>query len=124
MASTKGHESAPQWDDNAWTTDSAASGTKVSLDEVGDVFTGVKTGSEVIDNGGDPFTVYTFTALGMAAHGLEDGELCSITESYKLKPLADVADGRLVRITRLKDVPIPSRPEPMKNYQIDSQSYR
>jgi hypothetical protein len=123
MASTKGTGSAPQWDDSAWETDSAASGTKVSLDTVGDVFTGIKTGQEEIPNNGEPFTVYTFTALGMTAHGLEDGEVCSITESYKLRPLADIANGRLVRIERMKDVPITGRPEPMKDYDIKSQAW-
>lgn len=116
----------PWQDDDGWTVESEASGIKVTFDNVGDKFTGVKTGKRWVempgtDDGG--FTVYTFAAMGMTAHGVENGELCDIQETFKLKALDDVADGRLVRITRLTDIPMGGKRQPMHNFRIESREF-
>ena len=105
--------------DSEWTTVSDESPTQIKFDTDGDVFEGIKVGSDVLTaKDGNEFTVYLFRAHG-AQNGLEDGEYCSIAESHKLKPLADVPDGFLVRVTRVKLVDV-GRPQPMTDYKIQS----
>lgn len=107
--------------DDGWGTVSEVSATQVSL-EIGDVFTGIKRGSEVLTaNDGNEFTVYYFEAKNVGTSGLEEDEFCSFAESHKLKKLAEVPDGHMVRITRVKDVDV-NRPQPMKDYRIESKA--
>lgn len=118
-------QQSPATDDEGWTTEVEESAVKVTFDEVGDKFTGIKNGQRVVTfddpkEGEKSFTVYQFRAWKMEAHGLEDGTLCDIQESYKLKGLADIPDGVLVRITRMADVPVSGRPQPMKDFRIES----
>lgn len=125
MAKAQTDNAVSQTADDGWETESQESAVKVSLDEVGDVFTGILLGSRLVEfddprEGKKEFTVYQFQAMGMEeSAGLEDGTLCDIQESFKLKPLSDVKPGRLVRITRMRDVDV-NRPQPMKDYRIQS----
>lgn len=109
--------------DEGWETESEESAVKVTLDEVGDVFTGILLGSRLVEfsdkEGPHEFTVYQFSARGV--EGLDDGTLCDIQESFKLKPLSEVKTGKLVRITRTRDVEV-GRPQPMKDYRIESKT--
>lgn len=113
--------SKTQNDSDGWVTDSEESPTQVKFDTDGDKFTGIKVGSDVLTaRDGNEFTVYLFRAYG-AQNGLEDGEYCSVAESHKLKPLADIADGRIVEITRIKTIDV-GRPQPMTDYRIRSKA--
>jgi hypothetical protein len=106
-----------------WETVSEESATQVML-EVGDVFTGVKYGYYTIPNteeGKPPLEFYTFRARGMEPN-LAEGEICSILVTYKLKALEDINDGRLVRITRVKDVLLSGARQAMKDYKIQSRA--
>lgn len=116
-------QTVPAPDEDGWETESEESAVKVTFDEVGDVFTGILTGSRLVEfddkESHHEFTVYQFKSQGV--DGLEDGTLCDIQESFKLKPLAEVKTGRLVRVTRTRDVEV-GRPQPMKDYRIQSKS--
>lgn len=103
-----------------WDTASEESPTRITFDEIGDVFTGVKMGKQELpaDDGGT-YVQYLFRATGMTEQGIEDGELCGINESYKLKPLGDIEDGKLCRIEYVKDVEV-GRPQPMKDFRIQT----
>lgn len=114
-------------DEEGWQTDVEESAVKVTFDTVGDKFMGIKVGSRLVEftdptEGEKEFTVYQFRAWHMQSEGLEDGTLCDIQESYKLKGLADIENGKLVRITRMADVPVSGRPQPMKDFRIESKS--
>jgi len=112
-------------DTDGWETEQEESAIKVDFDTVGDVFTGIKNGQRTVEftdkktQESKEFVVYQFRAHGM--EGLEDGTLCDIQESFKLKGLANIPDGKLVRITRMADVDV-NQPAPMKDYRIQSKS--
>ena len=114
-------------DEDGWETESEESAFKVSLDTTGDKLTGIKVGQRTVqftEKSGEEksFVVYQFRTLGMTSLGLEDGTLVDLMESYRLAPLAEIPDGKLVRITRMRDVPVSGRPEPMKDYKIESRA--
>jgi hypothetical protein len=115
----------PATDDDGWVTESEESAIKVEFDKVGDVFTGIKLGSRVVEftdkrtSEEKKFNVYQFRSWHM--EGLEDGTLCDIQESYKLKALGEIQDGKLVRITRMSDVDV-GQPAPMKDYRVESKT--
>lgn len=115
----------PMSDDEGWETEVEESAIKVTFDMVGDVFMGIKVGSRLVEfedkqEGHKEFTVYQFKSWHVP--GLDDGTLCDIQESYKLQGLADIPDGKLVRITRTRDVPVAGRPQPMKDYRVESKT--
>lgn len=115
----------PTTDDDGWETEVEESAIKVTFDQVGDVFTGIKVGSRLVEfddprEGHKEFTVYQFKSWHL--DGLEDGTLCDIQESFKLQKLAEIPDGKLVRITRMADVPVNGRPQPMKDYRVESKT--
>jgi hypothetical protein len=112
-------KTTPANDNDGWTTVAEESATQIKFDTDGDTFTGVKVGSDRLTaRDGNEFTVYLFRAHG-AQNGIEDGEFCSIAESYKLQALAEIPDGHLVRVTRTKLVDV-GRPQPMTDYKIES----
>jgi hypothetical protein len=124
MTTPQATQPVPSDDDGEWTTEVEESAVKVNFDTVGDRFTGIKVGSRLVEfedpkEGHKEFTVYQFRAWHMEAHGLDDGTLCDIQESYKLQGLKDIENGVLVRITRMADVPT-GRPQPMKDFRIES----
>ena len=102
-----------------WETASEESPTRITFDQIGDVFTGIKTGSQELPGDDAPYTQYLFRAVGMTKLGIEDGELCGINESYKLKPLGEIEDGKMCRIEYVKDVEV-GRPQPMKDFRIQT----
>jgi hypothetical protein len=110
--------------DDGWETESDESPTQVKFDTFGDVFTGVKCGSKELptNDPADPdglFKIYLFRSVGMTGLGIDDGELCSVTESFKLRELDKIPDGKLIRITYVKDVPM-KKGNPMRDFKIQS----
>lgn len=116
--------------EESWEIVATETATKVVFDtpadnaegKPGDVFTGVKTGSQVIempdDSKGrpqDPFTQYLFRGWGEFPHA----ELFGINESAKLEALDKIPDGKLVRVSYIKNVDIKNKPEPMKDFRVE-----
>jgi hypothetical protein len=116
--------------EESWEVVSTESATKVVFDtpadntdgKPGDVFTGVKVGKAVIampnNSKGepqDPFTQYQFRGWGE----FPTAELFGINESYKLAALDKIPDGKLVRISYIKDVPVHGQPQDMKDFRVE-----
>lgn len=109
--------------DEGWNTVSEESATNVEL-EVGETFLGIKQDTNrEFESNGKTVPVFEFRAYGAQGgeEGVADGELCAFTGSYKLLPVKDIPAGHLVRITRMRDVPMTggSR-QPMKDYRVQS----
>lgn len=129
MSSNEGHEMATKdtqkvtVENDGWTTVVDESPTQIKFDTLGDVFTGIKTGQKTLQSAKEKedFTIYLFRAQGMSEAGIDDGEVCSVTESFKLRELADIPDGTMTRITYVKDVEI-GRQQPMKDYTIQTRA--
>jgi hypothetical protein len=112
-ADRKGHTMAAGKQDE-WTTVADETPSRIVFDTPGeDVFIGTYVEKRVIENPrGDDFDQFVFTGT--------DGALYGTNSSYSLaRGMAKVNPGQKVRITYVKNVPIPGQPAPMKDFKID-----
>lgn len=116
-------EVAEPFGEEGWVTESEESATNVEL-EIGESFLGIKQETErSFESNGKVVPVFEFRAYGAQGgpEGVEDGELCAFVGSYKLLGVRDIPAGKLVRITRMKDVPMTGgNRQPMKDYRVQS----
>lgn len=102
--------------DQQWDVHTAASGTKVIMDEVGDEFIGTFTGIQHVvpeDTDKEEFDQIGFTGT--------NGEPYTFPASYKLiRAFKTIPVGTLCRLTLKGLVPIPGQPSPMKDIQVDT----
>lgn len=114
---------APKNTEESWEVVEQETATKVIFDVpknnpdglAPDVFTGVKTGQQVIEiEGEDPFTQYQFRGWGE----FDNQELFGINESYKLNALEKIPNGMLVRITFMKTIDV-KKGNPMKDFRVE-----
>jgi len=118
-------EIPPAVPEEDWETVTDESPTQVEL-EPGESFLGIKAGERTAEmSDGKEVPVFLFRAYGAQGgdEGVEDGELCSMIGSFKLLGLKDVPDGKLCRITRMRDVPMTGGGrQPMKDYKVQSRN--
>jgi hypothetical protein len=99
-----------------WGVHTAASGTKVIMDAVGDEFIGTFTGIQHIvpeNSDKEEFDQVGFTGT--------NGEPYTFPASYKLiRAFKTIDVGTMCRLTLKGLVPIPGQPSPMKDIQIDT----
>jgi len=105
--------------DEGWEVVSEETATKIIFDSFGDTWDGVKVGIEIIEmpqdskgNAQEPFVQVLFRK-----YPENDGVLYGVNESYKLTKLQDIPDGKIVRMTYVKDVEV-GKGNPMKDFRI------
>ena len=89
--------------------------TKMIFDTVGDVWTGIYEGTEIIidPNTGESYDYLNFRDL--------DGEPYTTSASYTLKSgLSKVPVGSTVKITYMSDTDMGKGKNPMKNFKIQT----
>lgn len=97
-----------------WETVAEETGIKVVFDTIGDTFIGQYLGRVTITpkNGDEPFDLFNFRGT--------DGRMYSLNTSHKLEEAFEsIPTGTWTRTVYIKDVPVPRRPEPMKDFRVD-----
>lgn len=102
----------------AWEVIQEETGLKVIFDTVGDSFTGIKVRNDTIEFADkrtgevQSFNQYLFRTVP------DDGHVYAINESYKLRALANIQEGMMVRITFTHEVPV-GQPSDMRDFKIE-----
>jgi hypothetical protein len=117
--------------DAEWETVDQGTRVQVSFEIIGDQFTGIKMGTEVITNPNpDPktgvceeWTSYLFEGISVKAEGAADSDVkglpCGIAAGWSLRQALDkVADGQITRITYTRNTDV-AQPAPMKEFRVD-----
>lgn len=105
--------------DDQWDVISEGARIKVKFDAVGDQFTGVWHGFEVIvnPNDGQPMEYANFTGI---TPGEVKGEPVAISASYQLKnDLQGIPEGSLVRLTLTRQVPT-RKGNPLNSFKVET----
>lgn len=107
-------------EDTGWTTVTEESATRIIFDKVGDEFIGAYLGHDLVQGEYD-YVLFRGT----------DGNLYSMSCGYKLQDAfgsavdetaGKIAEGTTVRLTYVKDVPMGTGRNPMKDIKVDAKA--
>lgn len=116
---------APTPPEGEWETIDQGTRVQVTLDTIGDEFTGIFTGTETITNpkDGDEWISYLFEGIGVKAPGVTDDDVkglpCGIAAGWSLRQALDkLTPGQVTRITYTRNTDT-GQVSPMKEFRVD-----